>query len=203
MAPNEAENSAARDRLTAGQWWTPDRLRFAGLTAIIGGLIFPILNGIEDVFYPQITEATGTMAFVVYFAIVTVAAACLFVGVLGLYAYARSEYGYLGTGGTIIAAIGFALIAIAGVVIILTNESGQGSLGQLFGAIGYLSAFLSAALLGIALWRADVDLRAAAGLLVLSFLVFVAELAVWEPVFFYYPFGVGWAIIGYFLWSQS
>lgn len=44
----------------------PDRLRLAGIAAITGGLVFPILNGIEDVFYPQITEATVTLGFAVY-----------------------------------------------------------------------------------------------------------------------------------------
>lgn len=199
----QAEQSTAVEQSRAARWWTPDRLRLAGVAAIIGGLVFPILNGIEDVFYPQITEATGTLGFAVYFAIVTTAALCLLVGVIGLYAYARRSYGYLGIGGTIIASIGFACIAIAGVVIIVTNAPGQGSPGQLFGAIGYLSTFLSAAIVGIALWRAHVGLRIAAGLLVLSFLVFVAELMVWEPILFYYPFGVGWVLIGYTLWSHS
>jgi hypothetical protein len=182
---------------------TPKQVRFTGLTAVLGGLIFPILNGIEDVFYPQITDATGTTAFVVYYLVVTAAAVCLLGGLVGLYAYARREFGYFGIGGTVLAGVGYASIAVAGIVIILTNESGQGSTGQLFGAIGYLSTFFSAAILGIALWRADVELRLSGGLFVLSFLVFAGELAVWDPVLFYYPFGIGWILVGHELWSAS
>ncbi|MFD0698142.1 hypothetical protein ACFQZT_29125 [Paenibacillus sp. GCM10027628] len=199
-------------------------VRWAGLAAMVAGVLFIVIQPLHP---PEILSSvtTGTWAIVHYLTI----AMCLFglFGIMGIYARQVKEAGWLGL-------IGFLLFSLwlvfttaltfveAFILPLLTNDapkfvegflglsSGSGSeinLGALAGAgiISAVSYLLGGLLFGIALLRARILSRWAAGLLAVGAVSSLAaallphELGRIAAI----PVGLAMAWLGYALWSEQ
>lgn len=178
-------------------------ITLAGIAAIAGGVLFPLMLSLEDIFYQGITEMPGTAAYTAYFAVMTVMALCLLAGVIALHSRVGEHTGHLERAGALLTATGLLSITTATILMAATLEGIAG----VFGVIGFLSAPLGMTILGIALWRSRASSRAIGGLLALAFPLLVLELLTLEPVFaatgyylstliFTVPFGIAWILVG-------
>ena len=199
-------------------------IRWAGLSALVSGIIFA---GIQPIHSPDVLASVNTSAFIIITSLKT--AMCLFglFGILGLYARQVEETGWLGLAGYLLLSVFYAVQMCYAfteplILPLLTTVAPgfvESALGMASGAGGpmNLGAFatiysllsllylLGLALFGIALFRARILPRWAAGLLACS-----GPLAIIMVALFPHqierlaamPMGFALAWLGYALWSE-
>lgn len=199
-------------------------VRWAGLSAMVAGIIFA---GIQPIHPPDVLASVTTSAFIIITSLKTLM--CIFgiFGIAGLYARQVEETGWLGLAGYLLLTIFYAVqicyafaeptilpllasVAPAFVESVMGMASGAGgpmNLGA-FATIYMLVTFLyvlGLLLFGIALFRARILPRWAAGLLACS-----GPLAIVMGVLLPHqferlaamPMGFALAWLGYALWSE-
>jgi hypothetical protein len=199
-------------------------IRWAGLSAMAAGIIFA---GIQPIHPPDVLASVNTSAFIIITSLKTVM--CLFglFGIAGLYARHVEETGWLGLAGYLLLTIFYAVqicYAFAEPVIlpllttaaptfvesVMGMSSGAGGPMNL-GAFATIYSLLSLVYLlgllvfGIALFRARILPRWAAGLLASSGPLAVIMVALLPHQFerlAAMPMGFALAWLGYALWSE-
>lgn len=203
---------------------TPKVIRWAGLSAMAAGIIFA---GIQPIHPPDVLASVNTNAFIIITSLKTVM--CLFglFGITGLYARQVEETGWLGLGGFVLLTIFYAVQMCFAFVeplilpLLVTVAPGfvESSLGMASGAGGPINLgalaviyqivsllyFVGTLLFGIALFRARILSRWAAGLLAISgplALIMVALLPHRLERLAAVPMGIALIWLGYGLWSE-
>jgi hypothetical protein len=203
---------------------TSKLIRWAGLSAMVAGIIFA---GIQPIHPPDVLSSVNTSAFIIITSLKT--AMCLFglFGITGLYARQVEETGWLGLAGYLLLSIFYAVQMCYAfveplVLPLLTTVAPtfvESALGMASGAGGpmNLGAFatiyslvslvylLGLLLFGIALFRARILPRWAAGLLACSgplALIMVTLLPHQLERLAAMPMGFALAWLGYALWSE-
>jgi len=201
----------------------PKLIRWAGVSAMVAGIIFA---GIQPIHPPDVLASVNTSAFIIITSLKT--AMCLFglFGVAGLYARHIEETGWLGLAGYLLLTIFYAVqmcFAFAEPLILplLTTVAPtfvESVMGMSSGAGGpmNLGAFevvyhsvsvlylLGLLLFGIALFRARILSRWAAGLLAVSgpLAIIMSLLPHQIARLAAMPMGVALIWLGYALWSE-
>ena len=187
-------------------------VRQSGLALIAGGVLWllalPVITGM----LPLASSRGGAVIY-------ALAGVLVLVGVVGLRRHYAAQLGRLGTVGRGVAVAGTSLVALGGV---LAGGLGVGAGSALY-LLGSLISFIGAALLSWALLRAHILPRwSILPLLIsaLSFVLFVVgaitiftalqlpEPRMGDPItaipfILLAAFGVGWATLGYGLWSSA
>ncbi len=202
---------------------TPKLIRWAGLSAMVAGIIFA---GIQPIHPPDVLASVTTSAFIIITSLKTVM--CLFglFGIAGLYARHVEKTGWLGLAGYLLLTIFYAVqmcFAFAEPLILplLVTESPNfvaSALGMASGAGGpmNLGAFavvyqivsvlylLGLLLFGIAIFRARILSRWAAVLLAVSgpLAIIMSLLPHQIARLAAMPMGFALAWLGYALWSE-
>ena len=199
-------------------------IRWSGLSAMAAGLIFA---GIQPIHPPDVLASVNTSLFITVTSLKTVM--CIFglLGITGLYARQVEESGWLGLAGYLLLTIFYALqmcIAfiepvilpllatesprfVSGFLGILTGTPSEISLGAIPLVNGLLAVLylLGTLLFGIALFRARILSRWAAGLLACSgplAIIMVTLLPHQLERFAALPMGIALIWLGYALWSE-
>ena len=203
---------------------TPKLIRWAGVSAMVAGIIFA---GIQPIHPPDVLAAVNTSAFIIITSFKT--AMCLFglFGIAGLYARQVEETGWLGLAGYLLLTIFYAVqmcyafaeplilpllttVAPTFVESVMGMSSGAGgpmNLGAFATIYSLVSLLylLGLLLFGIALFRARILPRWAAGLLAFSgplAIIMVALLPHQFERLAAMPMGFALAWLGYALWSE-
>src|SRR5215210_8455973 len=202
----------------------PNLIRWAGVSAMVTGIIFA---GIQPIHPPDVLASVTTSAWAIITTLKTVM--CLFglFGIAGLYARQVEETGWLGLAGYLLLSIFYAVqmcfsfveplilpllttVAPTFVESVLGMGSGAGgpmNLGALATVYSLVSLLYLLGLLvfGIALFRARILSRWAAGLLAFSgplALIMVTLLPHQLERLAAVPMGLALAWLGYALWSE-
>lgn len=144
----------------------------------VGGALVAVLLWIDDV-VPVLGAVPGTPSYLGYYLGWVAASVALLAGAYGLYRFRGEVAGALGTAALGLTSLGFAAMAVGGVVNALSSApAGGASLGgqMLFG--GFVLALLGGAALGVVGLRVAGFDRRAAALLVLALPLFVVALLV-------------------------
>ena len=203
---------------------TPKVIRWAGLSAMVAGIIFVVIQPIHP---PDVIASVNTNAFIIITSLKTVM--CLFglFGITGLYARQVEETGWLGLGGFLLLTVFYAVQMCYAFVeplilpLLVTVAPGfvESSLGMGSGAGGPMNLgalaviyqivsllyLLGTLLFGIALFRARILPRWAAGLLALSgplALIMVALLPHQLERLAAMPMGIALAGLGFALFTE-
>ena len=203
---------------------TSKLIRWAGLSAMVTGIIFA---GIQPIHPPDVLASVNTSAFIIITAFKT--AMCLFglFGIAGLYARQVEETGWLGLAGYLLLTIFYAVqmcyafaeplilpllttVAPTFVESVMGMSSGAGgpmNLGAFATIYSLVSLLylLGLLLFGIALFRARILPRWAAGLLAFSgplAIIMVTLLPHQLERLAAMPMGFALAWLGYALWSE-
>jgi len=203
---------------------TPKLIRWAGVSAMVAGIIFA---GIQPIHPPDVLASVNTSTFIIITSFKTVM--CLFglFGIAGLYARQVEETGWMGLAGYLLLTIFYAVqmcyafaeplilpllttVAPTFVESVMGMSSGAGgpmNLGAF--AVVYqivsLLYLLGLLLFGIALFRARILPRWAAGLLAFSgplAIIMVTLLPHQLERLAAMPMGFALAWLGYALWSE-
>lgn len=203
---------------------TANLIRWSGLSAIVAGIIFA---GIQPIHPPDVLASVSTSLFITITALKTVMSIFGLLGIAGLYARQVEESGWLGLAGYLLLTIFYALqmcfsfveplilpllttVAPTFVESYLGAASGAGGpmnlgvLGVVYQILPVLY-LLGLLLFGIAIFRARILSRWAAGLLALSgplAFVMVLLLPHWLERFAAVPMGIALVWLGYALWSE-
>lgn len=199
-------------------------IRWAGLSAMAAGLIFA---GIQPIHPPDVLASVNTSAFIIITSLKTVM--CIFglFGIAGLYARQVEETGWLGLAGYLLLTIFYAvqmcfafmeplvlplLTTVAPTFVESTLGMSSGAGGPMnLGALAIVYQLVSVLyllgllLFGIALFRAQILSRWAAGLLAFSgplAIIMVTLLPHWMERFAAVPMAIALAWLGYALWSE-
>jgi hypothetical protein len=203
---------------------TANLTRWAGLSAMAAGIIFA---GIQPIHSPDVLASVNTSAFIIITSLKTVMSLFGLFGIAGLYARQVEESGWLGLAGYLLLTIFYAVQMCFSfmeplVLPLLVTESPnfvESVMGMSSGAGGpmNLGAFatvyalvsvlylLGLLLFGIAIFRARILPRAAAGLLACSgplAIIMVALLPHQFERLAAMPMGFALAWLGYALWSE-
>jgi Ca2+/Na+ antiporter len=193
---------------------SPKLIRWGGLAAMVGGVLWALSPIGEDLFggggHPQ------SPAFRPFNLLVEIMSILLIVGLLAVHFRYNRTYGRLGRAGFVVILGSYALGFIGGIpALLFPFPSGTlrdvVMIGQ---GLGFLSALISgvgAVLLGIALWRTRAVARLGALLLIIALPVgFPVVVALNFTRFmesaglaFVVPYGVAWVIVGYQLWAEA
>lgn len=201
---------------------TSGLIRSTGLSAILAGLLFVIIQPIHpaDVLASVSTDA---WAIIHYASLVMVM--LFLVGIIGIYARQVEQLGWLGLVGVVVLSIGLLLTAALGVVevfvapLLVESEPDfvHGFLGMVGGhptdadlgvmpllwnasSIGFLGGTL---LFGIANFRAGILSRWASGIFAVGLLASAPLVGLLgAPRLAAVPVGIGLAWLGYSLWSE-
>ena len=203
---------------------TPKLIRWAGVSAMVAGIIFA---GIQPIHPPDVLAAVNTSAFIIITSFKT--AMCLFglFGIAGLYARQVEETGWLGLAGYLLLTIFYAVqmcyafaeplilpllttVAPTFVESVMGMSSGAGgpmNLGAFATIYSLVSLLylLGLLLFGIALFRARILPRWAAGLLAFSgplAIIMVVLLPHQLERLAAMPMGFALIWLGYALWSE-
>ena len=203
---------------------TPKLIRWAGLSAMVAGIIFA---GIQPIHPPDVLASVTTSAFIIITSLKTVM--CLFglFGIAGLYARQVEETGWLGLAGYLLLSIFYAVqmcfsfveplilpllttVAPTFVESVMGMSSGAGgpmNLGAFEVVYHSVSVLylLGLLLFGIAIFRARILSRWAAGLLAFSgplAIIMVALLPHQLERLAAMPMGFALIWLGYALWSE-
>jgi hypothetical protein len=203
---------------------TPNLIRWGGLSALVAGIIFA---GIQPIHPPDVLASVTTSAFIIITSLKT--AMCIFglFGIAGLYARHVEKTGWLGLAGYLLLTIFYAVQMCFAfvepfILPLLVTESPnfvESALGMGSGAGGpmNLGAFavlyqivavlylLGLLLFGIALFRARILSRWAAGLLAFSgplAMIMVALLPHQLERLAAMPMGIALAWLGYALFTE-
>jgi len=203
---------------------TPKLIRWAGLSAMVAGIIFA---GFQPFHPPDVLASVNTSAFIIITSLKTAMSLFGLFGIAGLYARQVEETGWLGLAGYLLLSIFYAVqmcfsfveplilpllttVAPTFVESVLGMASGAGgpmNLGALATVYSLVSVLylLGLLLFGIALFRARILSRWAAVLLALSGPlagVMVALLPHQLERLAAMPMGIALAWLGYALWSE-
>lgn len=199
-------------------------IRWSGLSAMAAGIIFA---GIQPIHPPDVLASVSTSAFIIITSLKTVMSLFGLFGIAGLYARQVEETGWLGLAGYLLLTIFYAvqmcfafveplilpLLTTAAptfVESVLGMASGAGgpmNLGALATVYQLVSVLylLGLLLFGIALFRARILSRWAAGLLAFSgplAIIMVALLPHQLERMAAVPMGIALIWLGYALWSE-
>jgi len=198
-------------------------IRWAGVSAMVTGIIFA---GIQPIHPPDVLASVTTSAWAIITTLKTVM--CLFglFGIAGLYARHVEKTGWLGLAGYLLLTIFYAvqmcfafieplilpLLAtespkfVAGFLGILTGTPSEVSLGAIPVVNGLVAALylLGTLLFGIAMFRARILSRWAAGLLAVSGPLAIIMTRIGHPIdrVAAVPMGLSLIWLGYALWSE-
>ena len=203
---------------------TPKLIRWAGLSAMAAGIIFA---GIQPIHPPDVISSVNTNLWAILTSLKTVMSIFGLFGLVGLYASQVEETGWLGLAGYLLLSIFYAVqicYSFAEVLILpllttvapkfvestLGMASGAGSemnLGAFATVYSLLTVMylLGLLLFGIAMFRARILPRWAAGLLAFSgplAIIMVALLPHQLERLAAMPMGIALAWLGYALWSE-
>ena len=203
---------------------TPKLIRWAGLSAMVAGIIFA---GIQPIHPPDVLASVNTSAFIIITSFKTAMSLFGLFGIAGLYARQVEETGWLGLAGYLLLSIFYAVqmcfsfveplilpllttVAPTFVESVLGMASGAGgpmNLGALARVYSLVSVLylLGLLLFGIAMFRARILSRWAAGLLAFSgplAIIMVALLPHQLERLAAMPMGFALAWLGYALWSE-
>ena len=203
---------------------TPKLIRWAGLSAMAAGIIFA---GIQPIHPPDVISSVNTNLWAILTSLKTVMSIFGLFGLVGLYARQVEETGWLGLAGYLLLSIFYAVqicYSFAEVLILpllttvapkfvestLGMASGAGSemnLGAFATVYSLLTVMylLGLLLFGIAMFRARILPRWAAGLLAFSgplAIIMVALLPHQLERLAAMPMGIALAWLGYALWSE-
>jgi hypothetical protein len=202
---------------------TPKLIRAAGLSAMVTGIIFA---GIQPIHPPDVLASVTTSAWLIITSLKTVM--CLFglFGIAGLYARQVEKTGWLGLAGYLLLTVFYAiqmcfafteplilpLLAteapkfVAGFLGILSSTPSEVNLGAISAINGLLAGLylLGTLLFGIAMFRARILSRWAAGLLALSGPLAIILTLIGHPInrIAAVPMGISLIWLGYSLWSE-
>ena len=202
----------------------PNLIRWAGLSAMVTGIIFA---GIQPFHPPDVLASVNTSAFIIITSLKTAMSLFGLFGIAGLYARQVEESGWLGLAGYLMLTIFYAVqmcfsfveplilpllttVAPTFVESVLGMASGAGgpmNLGALATVYSLVSVLylLGLLLFGIAIFRARILPRWAAGLLAFSgplAIIMVTLLPHQLERLAAIPMGVALAWLGYALWSE-
>jgi hypothetical protein len=215
--------NANRQKERTMQITTPNLIRWGGLSAMVTGIIFA---GIQPIHPPDVLASVTTSAWAIITTLKTVM--CLFglFGIAGLYARQVEETGWLGLASYLLLTIFYAvqmclafieplilpLLAtespkfVAGFLGILTSTPSEMNLGAIAAVNGLLAVLylLGTLLFGIAIFRARILSRWAAGLLAVSGPLAVILTMIGHPInrIAAVPMGIALIGLGYSLWSE-
>lgn len=203
---------------------TPNLIRWAGLSAMVAGTIFVVIQPIHP---PDVLSSVNTSAFIIITSFKTAMSVFGLLGMTGLYARQVEKSGWLGLAGYLLLTIFYALQMCFSfteplILPLLTTEAPrfvESVLGMASGAggpmnLGALAAvymfvavlyMLGCLLFGIATFRAGILPRWAAGLLALSgplSIIMVTLLPHQLERLAAVPMGIAVAWLGYALWSE-
>ena len=205
------------------QLTTPNLIRWSGVAAIVTGGIFA---GIQPIHPPDVLASVTTSAWAIITTLKTVM--CLFglFGIAGLYARHVEKTGWLGLVGYLMLTIFYAvqmcfafieplilpLLAtespkfVAGFLGILSSTPSEVNLGAIPALNGFLAVLylLGTLLFGIAIFRARILSRWAAGLLACSGPLAIILTIIGHPInrIAAVPMGIALIWLGYALWSE-
>ncbi|MEI8306281.1 MAG: hypothetical protein WCF99_04350 [Chloroflexales bacterium] len=215
--------NANRQKERPMQITTPNLIRWGGLSAMVTGIIFA---GIQPIHPPDVLASVTTSSWAIITTVKTVM--CLFglFGIAGLYARQVEKTGWLGLTGYLLLTIFYAvqmcfafteplilpLLAtespkfVAGFLGILSSTPSEVSLGALPVINGLLAVLylLGTLLFGIAMFRARILSRGAAGLLAVSGPLAIILTMIGHPInrIAAVPMGIALIWLGYSLWSE-
>ncbi|MEI6778123.1 MAG: hypothetical protein WCK70_14585 [Chloroflexales bacterium] len=215
--------NANRQKERTMQITTPNLIRWGGLSAMVTGIIFA---GIQPIHPPDVLASVTTSAWAIITTLKTVM--CLFglFGIAGLYARQVEETGWLGLASYLLLTIFYAvqmclafieplilpLLAteapkfVAGFLGILSNTPSEVNLGAIAAVNNLLAGLylLGTLLFGIAIFRARILSRWAAGLLAASGPLAVILTLIGHPInrIAAVPMGIALIGLGYSLWSE-
>ena len=216
-------SNANNKERTMNKITAPNLIRWAGLSAMVTGIIFA---GIQPIHPPDVLASVTTSAWAIITILKTVM--CLFglFGIAGLYARHVEKTGWLGLAGYLLLTIFYAvqmcfafieplllpLLAtespkfVAGFLGVLTGTPSEVSLGAIPVVNGLVAALylLGTLLFGIAIFRARILSRWAAGLLALSGPLAIIMTIIGHPInrVAAVPMGISLIWLGYALWSE-
>jgi hypothetical protein len=204
---------------------TPKLIRWAGLSAMTAGIIF---TGIQPIHPPDVISSVNTSLFSILTSLKTVMSIFGLFGIVGLYARQVEETGWLGLAGYLMLTIFYAvqmcysfieplilplLVTVAPTFVESALGVGSGAGGPMdLGAFATIYSLLSLVyllgllLFGIALFRARILPRWAAGLFAFSgplAIIMVALLPHQFERLAAMPMGIALAWLGYSLWSEQ
>ena len=215
--------NANRQKERSMQITTANLIRWGGLSAMVTGIIFA---GIQPIHPPDVLASVTTSAWAIITTLKTVM--CLFglFGIAGLYARQVEKAGWLGLIGYLLLTIFYAvqmcfafteplilpLLAteapkfVAGFLGILTSTPSEMNLGAIPTINGLLAVLylLGTLLFGIAIFRARILSRWAAGLLAGSGPLSIILTLIGHPInrIAAVPMGIALIGLGYALWSE-
>ena len=199
-------------------------IRWAGLSAAVAGIIFA---GIQPIHPPDVLASVNTSAFIIITSFKTAMSVFGLLGITGLYARQVEKTGWLGLAGYLLLTIFYAVQMCFSfveplILPLLTTEAPkfvESALGMASGAGGPMNLgalatvyslvsvmyLLGLLLFGIAMFRARILPRWAAGLLAFSgplAIIMVALLPHQLERLAAMPMGFALAWLGYALWSE-
>ena len=213
MSTHETAGSTKRRT----RMWTPKRLRFAGLAAMLGGALSAAYPVGELFFEFGPPGAPGYETYLLFITPVPVLLLLLLVGVLGLYAYVRDTdtLGRLGRAGVTLLVAGYALEIVGNLIEVWVAGANPtavlGGNAHLLTLFGILMELVGASLFGVALLRRAAVPRLGAGLLAVALpagiggAVALVLAGLDEALFFAFtvPIGTALVILGYHLRSET
>jgi hypothetical protein len=179
---------------------TSDLIRWSGPAAMLGGVLSILFPVVGEESWAHVPLDAARYAFLV-------------VGIVGIYLYLRrsEHFGLLGTVGFYVCILVFALVAILDLGIIVNEgvEQTYIALGPVRGPLLLLGLLL----FGVAILRAGRLPRGGAWLLIaaaltnvlgiLAMIISGGTLGAWVFIVPTVLFGLGWAWLGYGLWSEG
>ena len=205
------------------QTTTSNLLRWAGLSALVAGLIFAVVGLIHP---PQLLSSLNTGTWTIVHSLTIAMSFFGLLGIAGIYVRQAEKAGWLGLAGFVLLSLWFVLVtgftffealilpllasdspkfaeSFLGIFTGSAGETNIGALATLWSLLGVVY-ILGGVLFGIATFRAAILSRWAASLLALgavsspAFALVPLALAPLAAV----PVGLGLAWLGYALWSE-
>lgn len=185
------------------QWWTPKRVKAAGLSGIVGGVVLAATAIVYNAFGFQPETFTGMISGGVH----AVAYALMLFTLLAVHARYGDSYSRLGRAEAWVLGIALAVLTVG--FGLLTFVVGMNWMpGAMAVGIAFLAIHLFGVLYGVVLWRRTDVSPLAAGLLIAVVPAFVVTIA-FEMIgisltaaAFEVPLYLGFAALGYQLWKQ-
>ena len=202
---------------------TPKLIRWAGLSAMVAGFIFA---GIQPIHPADVISSVNTSLWAIITSLKTVMSIFGLLGIAGLYARQVEKTGWLGLAGYLLMSCFYALQMcfsfteplilplltteapkfVAGFLGVVTGAPSEVSLGALPAVYALVAVLymLGTLLFGIALFRARIVSRWAAGLLALAGPLSILMKLFGHPLdrLAAVPMGIALAWLGYSLWSE-
>ncbi len=188
-------------------------IRVGGPAALLGGLLFIVYavgSSLVAAYKPALEDSSAGHA--IYHVFNAPPNALMFIGIIGLYLYLRrsDRFGILGKIGFYICAFVFALEAIGGLAIIVSETMLGGAGVNILDAVHpmVLLLMLGSILFGIGVLRSGALAPGGALMLVVVPVLMIASLFLlggpqWAFIGGMALFGLGWAWLGYDLWSHQ